>query len=231
MIAFKIKKLKFAALTLSAFLALSCDKNEKNDDVTPEVKGADGVAVRTSNILHSTKAKDKKSASLAIYDKTTVGIKNFDQINVSMSKVTGLTKDSVAGVFANVKNSLPSQNNYSLFTGSMQVSVVKLASEYCHLSFNDNTLRNNILGDLQGLYNQKISDALTPENQAAIMAQFASKFWIHSSNYAKGVDANRVITEMFAELVEGRADTQAETRKILRATCVLYLSASPVIIL
>jgi hypothetical protein len=213
------------------FATTGCDKKKDDDRFSAAVNDEDATGLKTSNILRNASTKKAKKSDLAVYDLTTVGVKNFAQINVTMSRLTGVGKGQALAVFNAVQSSLPSKNNYALFTGSMQVGVVKLAAEYCHRAFNNEGLRNTILGDLQGLYSTKLTEAFTEENQENIHKRFAEAFWVHPTNYAKGADTKRIINELYKELIPGRADNAAESQRLLRATCVLYLSASPVIIL
>jgi hypothetical protein len=62
-----------------------------------------------------------------------VGLKNYEQINSSMSVITGIdaTTPAVRTVFATLTTSMPTDNDIKGFLGSQQVSVFKLAVEYC----------------------------------------------------------------------------------------------------
>jgi|GEM_PF-1804477 len=75
-----------------------------------------------------------------------VGVKNFDQINQTMSELTGVStgETNVARVFTEVEYQLPSDNNIKTFQPSHQVAITKLAAEYCHVLMENATLRSRI---------------------------------------------------------------------------------------
>lgn len=62
-----------------------------------------------------------------------IGIRTFDEINATMSSVTGVptTMPAVADVYANVKQTLPAVENIESFLSSHQMSISQLALEYC----------------------------------------------------------------------------------------------------
>ncbi len=79
-----------------------------------------------------------------------VGIKNFEQINQTMSDLTGVstTETNVARVYTEVEYQLPNDNNIKTFLPSHQVAITKLAAEYCHVLMENATLRSRIWPNL-----------------------------------------------------------------------------------
>ena len=62
-----------------------------------------------------------------------IGIRTFDEINATMSSVTGVptTMPGVAAVFATVKQTLPMVENIESFLSAQQMSIAQLSLEYC----------------------------------------------------------------------------------------------------
>ncbi|MEZ5540703.1 MAG: LamG domain-containing protein [Pseudomonadota bacterium] len=62
-----------------------------------------------------------------------IGLRNFDEINATMAKVTGVDKNQVDvnGVFQTVKQQLPSAENIEGFVSAQQMAISQLAIEYC----------------------------------------------------------------------------------------------------
>ncbi|MDA9951493.1 hypothetical protein N9D31_02845 [Oligoflexaceae bacterium] len=228
-----MKRLIVSSIAIIAVtLAAGCDDKKSKKEIGTDLHGeVDGTVSKTSNILAKSKSKDDGSENQSIYELANVGVKNFDQINVTMSRLTGVPVSETKNLFNNVKSSLPSKNNFALFSGSMQVSVVKLASEYCQAAYGVKARRDAILGSLSPLFDGNLQTAFSAENRKLIMAQFAKTFWVHQSNYANEAATEKTIKELFDELMVDRTNNQAEARRLLRATCVLYLSAAPVVIL
>ncbi len=63
-----------------------------------------------------------------------IGVKTFDEINHTMSKVTGIltTNSAVSSTYNTYKQQLPSIENISAFLPSHQMAVAQLAMSYCN---------------------------------------------------------------------------------------------------
>lgn len=73
-----------------------------------------------------------------------VGLKTFDAINATMSRVTGVpvTRNGVASTFQTVRQQLPSVTDVESFLSSHQMAVTQLAIRYCDALVEDDTLRS-----------------------------------------------------------------------------------------
>jgi hypothetical protein len=72
-----------------------------------------------------------------------VGVRTFDEINASMSAVTGVSVNNaeVAATFGTIRQQLPTVVNIEAFLSSHQVAVAQLAIEYCNELVDDNAMR------------------------------------------------------------------------------------------
>jgi hypothetical protein len=72
------------------------------------------------------------------------GVRTYDQINTTMSALTGVpvSNAAVTTVFNQVKTGLPNNANVMSFLSAQQTSIAKLAVEYCDVMVNDTTLRS-----------------------------------------------------------------------------------------
>ena len=79
-----------------------------------------------------------------------VGLRTFDDINVTMSKLTGIaiTQTDVAATYEIVKQQLPSSDNVNGFLSSHQVGIAQMAIEYCNALVEDNGARSSYWPDL-----------------------------------------------------------------------------------
>jgi hypothetical protein len=75
-----------------------------------------------------------------------VGVRTFDEINETLSAVTGVPKTNakVSGTFATVKQQLPTVADMQSFLASHQVGVAQIAVQYCSELVNDATRRQQI---------------------------------------------------------------------------------------
>src|SRR4029077_5918723 len=72
-----------------------------------------------------------------------VGVRTFDEINASMSAVTGGSSQSpeVEPTFTTIKQQRPTVESIEGFLSSHQVAVAQLAIEYCNELVDDNAMR------------------------------------------------------------------------------------------
>jgi hypothetical protein len=81
-----------------------------------------------------------------------VGLRTFDELNATLSQITGVptTNARVTGTFETVKQGLPSIEKLASFGPSQQTALAQLAIQYCGVMVDDNTLRANFFGALDG---------------------------------------------------------------------------------
>ena len=78
------------------------------------------------------------------------GLRTFDSINASFSKVTGvpITSPTVVATFANVKQQLPAVPSIDAFLASHQTGIAQLAIAYCSAMVDSDPLRTAFFGSL-----------------------------------------------------------------------------------
>lgn len=64
---------------------------------------------------------------------TDISIKNFNQYNMSLSKLTGISRAEVVDEFARLKNSLPSSTKATSYNSFTQLAYTRLSSTYCSI--------------------------------------------------------------------------------------------------
>jgi hypothetical protein len=81
-----------------------------------------------------------------------VGLRTFDELNATLSQITGVpqTNARVSGTFETVKQALPAIEKFGAFGPSQQTALAQLAIQYCGVMVDDNTLRANFFGGLDG---------------------------------------------------------------------------------
>jgi len=74
-----------------------------------------------------------------------IGLRTFDEINASMSAITGVSivESSVKSTFETIKQQLPSVEKIEGFLSSHQVAVAQLSIEYCNALIESTTLRSS----------------------------------------------------------------------------------------
>ncbi|MCW8833613.1 MAG: LamG domain-containing protein, partial [Colwellia sp.] len=98
-----------------------------------------------------------------------IGIRNFAEINASMSVLTGVQQESpkVFDTFQLVKQQLPTLDNIETFISAQQMGVTQLAIAYCDLAIEDASIRSTWFPQVD--FNQVPDDALDAAGRANLI--------------------------------------------------------------
>ncbi len=75
-----------------------------------------------------------------------IGLRTFEEIDESMSQLTGVPRATVASVYDTYRQQLPSVETIEAFVTSHQMAVTQLALAYCDALVNDASLRSAFFG-------------------------------------------------------------------------------------
>ena len=166
--------------------------------------------------------------------KQSFGIRNYEQIMISMSLMTGFDyrQPSIQKTYSEVSSSLPNTNDINEFSASTQVAIVKLAAEFCHEAVESPQLRSviwpNFNFDLRP--NQ---DVFSQANKDLLVQGMINRFW--GGQELNSTELNKAKTRLSAllnDLLAGeRTDTNVTTKNVGKALCTTALSSAYVTLL
>jgi hypothetical protein len=165
----------------------------------------------------------KSAEALASMD---VGIKNFDQINYTMSQLTGIptSNTNVASVYSDIAIQLPTDNNVQNFLPSMQVAITKLATEYCDRLIEIGTLKATIWPGID--FTQTPTQTLTTAKKTLLISQTISYFYGPVSS-SESATITTELTSLYDSLISGESlTTSATTKKVVKGLCTASLSSA-----
>ena len=152
------------------------------------------------------------------------GLRNYEQINATMSTLTGVprTNATVRTEFVtNLSTSLPTNNDVRAFLGSQQVAVFKLAVEYCDALVKDTVNRGSVFGAFN--FAAAPSVAFSAAGKGALADALVTKFWgkdlASLPPHAESVDA--VVAVIDGMLVGKNLATVAVTPAVATAVCTI----------
>jgi DNA-binding beta-propeller fold protein YncE len=160
-----------------------------------------------------------------------VAVKNFEQINVSMSAVTGVevTDSNVSNVYQDVQNLLPVGNDLKTFLSKDQVSVVRLASAYCDRLVNLGNLRSEIWPDVN--FGQALNTAFSDDDKKLYVINSAmNRFWGSSVGQSRDT-ARTELLGMFNMLMQNEPNNSTSTRNMVKGVCIATLASANTILL
>ena len=259
----KIRNISVATLALIVGVACSSGSNKKRGsagesapsgtgDLNGKVEDGTDVKVDTTTQTQSDAVTGVTDPTVPVVDPVVpevkkdpmqapvgVGIRNFDQINYSLSAITGVAPTSAIGVtgqpatvalvYAAEKSSLPTGNDVKAISPAQVSSATKVAAAYCSGLINvpaNATQRTAIFGtfNFAGL-----PSAVFTDNSALISSLTA--LW--GSNLASNGDmANykAILDQLIKDLVAGKPDTAATTTAAVTGACAATLGSAPVLL-
>ncbi len=161
------------------------------------------------------------------------GIRDFDQINDTMSRITGVDRATaaVAAAFAELTQQLPGSPDASTFVSSHQVAISKLALEYCDALVEMPALRTAFFG-------------LFPFGSPAgtVFASQVNRDLLNGTLYDRMLGANLTsqpstvevharVNALVDTLVSGCTPVTCDaerTETVVKAACAAVLSSAPV---
>ena len=154
----------------------------------------------------------------------TVQVKSFNQINMTMAKLTGVSRSEpvITNVISQILNQLPADNKLSGMTPFHQISITRLAFSYCNL-FIDND------ADFSAINYGSVSDQDLIDRLEARFLDFAPAedpeiYDVLRAEIA-GVLANAG-TDSTGPLVEPSSGSVAEVKeRLTKMSCTLILSS------
>lgn len=155
-----------------------------------------------------------------------VGVKNFEQINQTMSVLTGIPTNNtnVATVYNDIVIQLPTDNNIKNFLPSMQVAITKLGTEYCDRLIEIGTLKTTIWPSIN--FAQTPTQTLTAANRVTLINQTVEHFLGPIDGTSKD-EAKTELNTLYDDLIAGESlTTSATTKKVVKGLCTAVLSSA-----
>ena len=91
-----------------------------------------------------------------------IGVRTFDEINATMSDLTGVAPTAVSATYDVLRQQLPAVETIDSFLSAHQMAIAQLSIEYCSAMVDDTTLRNAFFGnlDFSNVNTTQVTDAL-----------------------------------------------------------------------
>lgn len=158
-----------------------------------------------------------------------IGIKNFEQINETMSVLTGVSTgaNAINNTYNELEVQLPTSNSIKSFLSANQVAITKLAAEYCDQLVNSGPLRGAVWPGFNfgGTPNQELNN---DAKRSAIINQTLDKFW------GPSVGGNRTTSQLemlslVNDLLAGEnLNSATTTQTTLKGVCTAALASAQV---
>ncbi|TYK65421.1 LamG domain-containing protein [Colwellia echini] len=165
-------------------------------------------------------------------DSAKIGLRNFAQINASMSVLTGVNKasENVAKVYELVKQQLPTLTSIETFISAQQMGITQLAIAYCDAAIEDNSIRETWFPDID--LNEPPADIFNDAGKANLINPLLEQ--LMPSSLTTQPDKSGVYTELDAlttRLAQCGSNCAANRSKsIAKANCAAVLASAVMLV-
>jgi hypothetical protein len=170
------------------------------------------------------------AASSDLTPQAQIGIRDFAEINASMSATTGVPTSNVAvkAAFEQLKQQLPSVTKLDSFLASNQMAVTQMAIKYCDQLVANSSLRSAFFSGFD--FSQPASTAFATQDRALILTPIMQG--ILGQNVANQPQSNAVyselnaLTDRLSECSAGKVCDANYTQTIVKALCASTLGSA-----
>ncbi|MGZ3711867.1 MAG: hypothetical protein ACXVBE_08925 [Bdellovibrionota bacterium] len=222
-------------IILAALLVILASCQAKQSADTKALSGAattaDPVSVPSSSTNVSPAPTGTGDPTTVAVIPTTLGGRNFDEINSTMESVTGVTGNkNVISRFTLLKAQLPTDNDIKSFSFSAQGAVTVLAAEYCNALIGTTTYPMQMAAAL-GNFNLNNPPTVAFAGTAPMMLaqSLIMKFW--GSGYANNANlaaSEAAVAKLLTDLSTGLTNNTTTTKNSVIGACTSVLASAPV---
>jgi len=150
-----------------------------------------------------------------------VGFRNFEKIDATMSKLTGVSRNAAQTVYLQVQQQMPAIPDVDAFGSSNQIGIAQLGAAYCSSLINTSSLETAFFGsglDLTASIN-------TPAQRSALINPVVTKFVGTGLKYQADVTATTTeLNSLIDKLCTGGSCPSAPI--VAKAVCTAALSSA-----
>jgi len=161
-----------------------------------------------------------------------IGLKTFDEINESMSRMTGVptTNQAVFNTYTTVKQQLPTVETIQGFLSSHQMAVTQMAIQYCDALVSNAQLRDQMFPGFD--FSAPASTAFDHGGKSLVTGPLLSRFV--GSNLASQPGDSAIETEL-SELMDrltscGAGCEPDRTETVVKASCAAVLGSATTLV-
>ncbi|WP_240339383.1 LamG domain-containing protein [Marinobacter sp. BW6] len=161
-----------------------------------------------------------------------IGLKTFDEINESMSRMTGVatTNPAVFDTYTTVKQQLPTVETIQGFLSSHQMAVTQMAIQYCDALVSSGQLRAEMFPGFD--FSAPASSAFDHGGKSLVTGPLLSRFV--GSNLASQPGDSAITTEL-SELMDRLTSCSADcepdrTETVVKASCAAVLGSATTLV-
>jgi hypothetical protein len=173
--------------------------------------------------------------------KSDIGMRTFDEINATLSTITGVSSDSpaIAATYNQIRQSLPTVEDAEAFLSSHQMAIAQLSIQYCAALIDDATLRTIVFPGFP--FGANVATAY-PASQDLLIDPLLDRVLGTAINFINTQPDRTAAKTELEELINGiptdatrpglasGGGTSARTQTIAKATCAALLGSAAMLV-
>ncbi|MCI2284472.1 hypothetical protein L3081_15080 [Colwellia sp. MSW7] len=168
----------------------------------------------------------------ATTDSAKIGIRNFAEINASMSFLTGIAQNNakVFDTYRLVKQQLPTLENIETFISAQQMGITQLAIAYCDQSIETETIRSTWFPNIN--FNQAPNKAFDETGRTNFLSPLLAQLMpLNLTTQPNDVLVKQELNSLITKLSVCSEQCDVErTNAIAKSTCAAVLASAVVLI-
>lgn len=161
-----------------------------------------------------------------------IGLKTFDEVNASMSKVTGIptTNPAVAQTFTTVKQQLPTVEDLEGFLSSHQMAITQMAIQYCDALVEDTDSRAAFFPGFD--FSESAGTAFDDAGRDLVKTPLMEKFvGTGLGTQPSDADIESELDDLMGRLTTCGGSCEADrTETVVKASCAAVLGSAVTLI-
>lgn len=182
------------------------------------------IGPTTSSHDYSDKTVVSTTPPADLQPRPDVGFRTFEQIDATMSKLTGVSRNTMQATYLQVQQQMPALHDYDAFNSSNQIGIAQLGAGYCKALVDTSSLETAFFGSGLNLG----SSVDTTAQRAALINPIIAKFIGTGLKYQ--ADATATTTELNSLIdklcANGACSSASRTPIVAKAVCTAALSSA-----
>jgi mono/diheme cytochrome c family protein len=184
------------------------------------------IGTHTHTVTEPTVTASVPTDSVASPD---VGLRTFDEINATFSKLTGvsITSPTVVSTFSNVRQQLPAVESIDAFLASHQTGIAQLAIAYCSALVDNATLRAQFFPGLDPSQTGAVFGGSNQANRDVVINALGTKIVGNLASQPTQTEIYVEVNDLLQKIASGPTGTKSGGAGIaMKGACAAVLGSA-----
>jgi hypothetical protein len=162
-----------------------------------------------------------------------IGLRNFAEINATMSKVTGIPMNNVdvQNTYNTVKQQMPTLTDIDIFVSSQQMGITQLAIEYCNALVEDSSAKASYFPGFDFSVTANLAFDNTSKRDQVLAPLLTNALGTNLSSQPTDIDVKTELNSLMDKLTTCAAGCDVEkTNTVVKAVCAATIANAAMLV-